>query len=75
MKRYFFDVVSDAGSSFDYRGREFSACEKAIEFAKILALDLGIMQEGDMEGSRVVVRDPAGQNYFSMQVGNFAAAC
>ena len=42
MKRYFFDVVSDKDSEFDYNGQEFSALERAIEFAKLIALDLEI---------------------------------
>jgi hypothetical protein len=74
MKRYFFDVVSGTDSRFDYRGREFSAPEKAIEFAKLIAIDLGIMQDVETAQSQVVVRDPQGRSYFSMQIGNLELA-
>ena len=68
MKRYFFDVVSAQDSEFDFNGREFLALEKAIEFAKLIALDLEIMEDGEREGSTVLVRDPQGLSYFSAEV-------
>jgi hypothetical protein len=76
MKRYFFDVVSKTDSEFDYTGREFGAPETAMEFAKLIAIDLAIMHEGTRGGSTVVVRDPLGRSYFStiVQVSQLAAA-
>ena len=38
MKRYFFEVVSGNDSAFDYHGHEFALPEKAIEFARLMAL-------------------------------------
>ena len=75
MRRYFFDVVSGKESEFDYSGREFSAPEKAIEFAKLMALDLEILHEGERGGSMVLVRDPQGRSYYSanVQISEFAA--
>jgi hypothetical protein len=68
MKRYFFDVVTGSDSEFDYSGREFMALEDAIEFARLLATDLEIMQEGERGGSAIVVRDTHGRSYFSARV-------
>ena len=61
VKRYFFDIVRGTDSEFDYYGREFATPEKAIEFAKLIAVDLEIMQEGARGGSTVVIRDPQGR--------------
>jgi hypothetical protein len=68
MKRYFFDVVSGADSEFDYKGHEFAAPEKAIEFATLIAIDLEIMHEGERGGSTIVMRDFQGRSYFSARV-------
>ena len=65
MKRYFFDVVSGNDSAFDYHGHEFALPEKAIEFARLMALDLEIMHEGVSGGSTIVIRDAQGRCYFS----------
>ena len=65
MKRYFFDVVSGNDSAFDYNGHEFAAPERAIEFARLMAIDLEIMHEGVRGGSTIVIRDPQGRCYFS----------
>ena len=76
MKRYFFDVVRGKDSEFDYNGREFAAPEKAIEFAKLIAIDLELMQEGARGASTVIIRDPQGRIYSSerVQVPELAAA-
>jgi hypothetical protein len=76
MKRYFFDVVSGNDSAFDYHGHEFAAPEKAIEFAKLIAIDLEIMHEGVRGGSTIVLRDAQGRCHFSTkaQIPELAAA-
>ena len=76
MKRYFFDVVSGKNWEFDHHGRQFTALEKAIEFATLVAIDLEIMHEGLRGGSTVVIRDPQGRSYFStkVQIAELAAA-
>jgi hypothetical protein len=76
MIRYFFDVGSGKDSEYDYHGRVFSAPEKAIEFAKLIAIELGVMDEGGRGGSTVVVRDLQGRSYFSasVQIQELAAA-
>ena len=58
MKRYFFDVVRGNDSAFDYNGHEFEAPEKAIEFARLMPIDLEIVHEGVRGGSTIVIRDP-----------------
>jgi hypothetical protein len=68
MKRYCFDVVSGTDSEFDYKGHEFAAPEKAIEFATLIAIDLEIMHEGVRGGSTIVMRDFKGRRYFSARV-------
>ena len=68
MCRYFFDVIGEYDSEFDYIGREFAAPENGIEFAKLLAIDLEIMREGARVGSTVVMRDPLGRSYFAARV-------
>ena len=45
-------------------------------FAKLMALDLEILHEGEGEGSMVLVRDPQGRSYYSakVQIPELAAA-
>jgi hypothetical protein len=76
VKQYFFDVVKGTDSEFDYCGRKFAAPENAIEFAKLIAIDLEIMQEGARGGSTVFIRDPQGRTYSAerAQVPELAAA-
>lgn len=66
MKKYFFDLVSRHHSEYDYRGREFSAPEKAFQLAELMALDLEI--EGERSGWSVHVRSAHGQQFFWIPV-------
>ena len=69
MQRYFFDVVGQNRSEYDYRGREFSSPEKAWQLAELIALDLGIDPQGERAGWTVKVRDSRGRQFFSMPIG------
>jgi hypothetical protein len=68
MKRYFFDVVGQNRSEYDYRGRELATVEMASKLAELIALDLGIDPHGGRTGWTVSVRDSQGREVFSMQV-------
>ena len=48
MTKYFFDVVGDKGSEYDFHGRPFAEPQNAFALAHLLALDLGV-SSGDMQ--------------------------
>jgi hypothetical protein len=68
MKRYFFDVISQSGSEYDYRGREFPTPEQAFQMAELMALDLQLCPKGDWAASSINVRDSYGTEFFSTRV-------
>jgi hypothetical protein len=68
MKRYFFDVISQAGSAYDYRGREFPSPEQAYQMAELMALDLQLCPPGEWAASSINVRDSFGTEFFTMRV-------
>jgi hypothetical protein len=68
MKRYFFDLVGQQRSEYDYRGRVFSDSENAQQLAELMALDLGIEPEGEWSGWSIAVRNAQGQQFFSVPV-------
>jgi uncharacterized protein DUF6894 len=68
MRRYFFDLVSDERSEYDYRGCDFSELSNAEEMATLMALDLGIEPESRWSGWTVNVRNAHGQEFFRVPV-------
>jgi hypothetical protein len=68
MKRYFFDLVSLDRAEHDFRGRECSSPELALQMAELIALDLELRSEGEWSGWTVKVRNPDGQHFFSVPV-------
>ena len=42
MNKYFFDLVGNDHAEYDYKGRVFSAPEKAFALAELMALDLEV---------------------------------
>ena len=74
MNRYFFDVVLNSHSEYDYRGREFSTVEKAAQLAELIALDLEISPQGEWAGSTISVRDQHGRQLFERKVGESETA-
>ena len=68
MRRYFFDLVSRDRSEYDFRGREFSSPENALQMAEMIALDLEVRSEGEWCGWTVNVRNPDGKHFFSIPV-------
>jgi Domain of unknown function (DUF6894) len=68
MKKYFFDLVRQDCSEYDFQGRDFSAPEKAFQLAELMALDLEVRREGEWLGWSIDVRNAHGQQYFSVPV-------
>ena len=68
MQRYFFDVVSQGRAEYDYRGREFSSPEMAVQLAELIVLDLEVCPQGVVAGSSVNVHDSHGRQFCSMRV-------
>ena len=68
MKKYFFDLVGQDRSQYDYRGHVFPAPENAFELAELMALDLEVKGEGEWSGWSVAVRNAHGQQFFSIPV-------
>src|SRR5207244_13641978 len=61
MKKYFFDVVGQRRSEYDFRGRDFAEPQKAFQLAQLLALDLGVASEDEFSGGSINVRSADGQ--------------
>ncbi|HEY7244187.1 MAG TPA: hypothetical protein VH678_09925 [Xanthobacteraceae bacterium] len=68
MQKYFFDLVGQGRSQYDYRGRVLAAPEKAFHLAELIALDLDVRAEGEWSGWSINVRNAYGQQYFSVPV-------
>lgn len=68
MEKYFFDLVGQDQSQYDYRGRVFSGPEKAFRLAEVIALDLEMRGEGEWSGWRINGRNAHGEEYFSFPV-------
>ena len=68
MCRYFFDLVGQKRTEYDFRGREISSLEDAFQMAEIIALDLELKSEGEWCGWSVEVRNSDGRHLFSVAV-------
>jgi hypothetical protein len=68
MKRFFFDVKSAQSCSYDYRGRNYSRSEDAVEAAELIAMDLRCSMKDDWSGGHVQVRTAAGEMLFSFPI-------
>jgi hypothetical protein len=68
MQKYFFDLVGQDRSQYDYRGRVFAAPESAFRLAELMALDLNIRSEGEWSGWTIAVRNAQGQQIFSVPI-------
>jgi hypothetical protein len=68
MNKYFFDVVSQHRSEYDYQGCALDAPEEALRLAELVALDLEVESDGGRAGWSVAVRDAQGRQYFSIPV-------
>jgi hypothetical protein len=69
MARYFFDVVSTAGTSHDHQGIEFANPDGAKRQGELIAIDLRFAPDAEgRTGDRVSVCDARGQVLFSIPV-------
>src|ERR1700730_12936831 len=68
MEKYFFDLVGQDQSQYDYRGRVFSGPEKAVRLAEVIALDLEMRGEGEWSGWRLKMRSAHCEESFSVPV-------
>jgi hypothetical protein len=68
MKKYFFDLVSPQGCSYDYKGQVLAEFGEARRIAELIALDLASTASFDWIGAMVKVKDVAGTSLFSVQV-------
>ena len=68
MKKYFFDLVGQRGSEYDFRGREFAEPQKAFQLAQLLALDLEVGGEDEFSGGSINVRNADGHKLFTVPI-------
>jgi len=70
MKKYFFDVVGQGRSEYDFRGSEFSEPQKAFQLAQLLALDVEVGAEEEFSGGSINVHNAHGHKLFSVPIGD-----
>jgi hypothetical protein len=68
VERYFFDIVGHERSELDYTGRILAAPKIAYDFAELMALDVGVLQEDEAIGWSVNVSSIEGRTLFSIPV-------
>ena len=65
MRRYFFDVVSQGRTTYDYDGSTFPTAQKAHQFAELIALDVGVKSRDEFSEHTVYVRTEKGDTRFT----------
>lgn len=73
MKKYFFDLVTPKGCSYDYKGQTLAEDREARRIAELIALDLASTASFDWVGTRVKVKDVVGTSLFSVPVETIEA--
>jgi hypothetical protein len=73
MKKYFFDLVSLKGCSYDYTGQLLPGEPEALDIAELIALDLASTTSFDWVGTVVKVKDAAGTTLFAVPVEHLQA--
>ena len=68
MTKYFFDVVGDKGSEYDFHGRPFAEPQNAFALAHLLALDLGVSSGDEFAGGSINVRSADGHKLYSVPI-------
>jgi hypothetical protein len=68
MKKYFFDLVTPKGCSYDYKGQALADVGEAGRIAELIALDLASTASFDWVGTVVKVKDVSGTSLFSVPV-------
>jgi hypothetical protein len=77
MQIYFFDLVGQSRSEYDYRGRKFSEPCQAFQLAQLIAHDLEVDAADDLAGWTVNVRSIDGQKIFEIPIrdSDLVAGC
>ena len=73
MKKYFFDLVSLKGCSYDYTGQVLAGEPEALRIPELIALDLASTTSFDWAGTMVKVKDAAGTTLFAVPVEHLEA--
>ena len=73
MKRYFFDLGNKSEAIYDFRGHEVATLDAAYQLAELMALDLEVSE--DWLGWVLMVRNPEGENIFSIPVRSADSVC
>jgi hypothetical protein len=68
MSHYFFDLVREGASQYDYRGRLFADPDKALRLAELMAMDLAIEADESWLGWSIKVCNAKGLHLFSVPV-------
>jgi hypothetical protein len=68
MTKYFFDVVGDKGSEYDFHGRAFAEPQKAFALAHLLALDLEVGGNDEFSGGTINVRSADGLKLYTVPI-------
>lgn len=74
MTRFFFDVVRNTSSSYDFHGRYFKTITEAREMAEIVSFDLACSEKDNWGNPEIHVRDSVGQKLFSIPIQSAEAA-
>jgi hypothetical protein len=64
MRRYFFDVVIQGRTTYDYDGTTFTTAQEAYQFAELIALDVGVKFRDEFYQHAVYVRTEKGDSLF-----------
>jgi hypothetical protein len=77
MQIYFFDLVGQSRSEYDYRGRKFSEPRQAFQLAQLIAHDVEVDGADDRTGWSVNVRSIDGQKIFEIPIrdSDLVAGC
>jgi hypothetical protein len=69
MPRYFFDIISETGTSHDHQGREFNCPDGAKRQGELIAIDLRYSPDAEgRTGDKISVCDVRGAVLFSIPV-------
>jgi hypothetical protein len=68
MKKYFFDVVGESCSQYDFHGRSFAEPQKAFQLAHLLALDMEVGYADEYAGAKIDVRSADGHQLFCVPI-------
>lgn len=68
MCRYFFDLVGEGRSEYDYRGRDLPSPQSAYHLAELIAVDLVVEEQELWCGWTVKVRNVQGREMFCVPV-------